>query len=222
MKTKTEDQEYTSKGKEIIRNQIIQKIKETTNASILELYGSGIMYNLIKQKTNASIRSIDNNPKIGKKMEGIPDTFFGSINQYCKLSSFTHNILFLDYCGLFVESARNDLEVIPKIMQDEGTMYITLYHGRECYVQKGTIREDIERLNDYTIKDLLAENGILAKQISVFKYESIPLYKGKQKRKTDKPSIMKVYEYQWKRVPKEELIMMERFTNKAQTIISEI
>lgn len=186
----------------MIRNRIsitINKmLREDETTSYLELYGEGESYNYMRKHTKAKILSIDNDLKIGKKIkkENKPGTRFISLSDLCKEEREKFNVMWLDYCSTLDEiGVQQDLTMIPRIMREKGTLFMTIRMGRERQFDKGTSRDLMELGILSKIYIALMDNLIQVEWQCTAKYISRATTKGKI---SNKP--MKVYKFTWKKV----------------------
>lgn len=200
--TKKEDITYEGYDKHLIRKNVTKDInekhKKDKTTSYLDFYGAGESYKYISKRTKANILSIDNNPKIAKRFKNNIQTRFISLKNLCIEALRKFNIMWLDYCGTLNDSVEEELSLLPRIMRNKGTLYITLRMGREHDYFKGTSRSRIEREIITTICHHLAKNNIKATWKYTVKYKSIAKTKGKRKCKA--PTAMKLYKFTWIRV----------------------
>lgn len=204
MKTPKELITYKGEDKQIIRQRIAEKINEEyrkdPTTSYMELYGAGESFKYIKKHTKAKILSIDNNPKIGRRMKGITGTREISIQELCEEGTSKFNIIWLDYCSTLNNEVIEDLIMLENIMKNKGTLYITLAMGRERQYDKETPRTQMELGIISTIYLSLMQNLIKTEWQCTAKYKSRA--ETQKKRKTNRGTPMKVYKFNWERVKK--------------------
>lgn len=199
--------QYGGEDKQIIRRmvtaEIIEKQKKEPKTAYLDLHGSGESYRYIRKETNARILSIDNNAKIAKKMNGLPDTRYISVAELCEEGRDKFNVIWLDYCCTLNPNIENDIILLPRIMMDKGTLFLTLKMGREKQYEKGTSRRQMEMGILATIYHLLMEGLIKSNWIFTAKYGARLTISGKP----HKGKSMKIYKFTWERVEEKQETM---------------
>lgn len=165
---------------------------------LLDLYGDGKSFNYYKEHTKAQILSIDDNPQIGKRMKGIPGTRAISIKDLCLEGIAKFSVLDMDFCGYLGLDMKENLSLLPKIMTDSGTLFITVRNGREPRFNKGTARSTNEIAIHADLFFIFMNNLIKLTRIKAIQYSSGVKTNGG--RKAQNMTSMKVYHFKWEKV----------------------
>lgn len=183
-KTTIKDITFNGNEKAKIRDFILDHAGQGNN--FLELYGNGECYRLAKS-IGINILSIDdgrsfkNKTKLKKEMNG-KDKILISLKDLCLLKMKRKNdVIWLDYCGAWNKDVQETIPLLPNIMDNKGTLFITLLCGRENILPKGTIREIIDKAVIDIIKQDFKKAKIKTKTFFKKSYLSKPQYGTRKK-----------------------------------------
>lgn len=184
--------------------QILTSVIET--GDIGGLYGNGGDYEYMKLHAPSAKRlflddgrSLDNEEILKEKFANMPDCKFISFRDQAKTGTEAERkgTWFIDYCGQFSTSLKEDLKIIDKVLKDKGYIYITIMKGREDLLPAGTDRMVIDEAIDISFAKLLKSAGLKATPHYKIEYPSTPEYEG---RKTCRPTIMGVYGFKYSKI----------------------
>jgi len=177
-----------------------KKLRGDIKLTGLEFYGEGNFrrYN-DRLKFIEELDSIDFSPKV-KPLLDSPSKIFTSLKDWAQnpLNKFKYNSLFLDFCDPYGNKVSQQLQNLPKIMQSEGIMYITLMMSREAYLPKPCPPGLISAIISGWLSNELTNNlRIKYKPIFSYSYQSDI---ENQDRKKMAPTKMYILGFTWKKM----------------------